>query len=510
MREVETRVMTVMVATGNGDLDRHLANLKLDRLDCVLQTKPVGPSGGLIGYREAVYDLVEQYRPQVLVLSDNLQGRMDILEIVAAVTGLGVRVVFIADHSHKPGDPFLSKLVDLHVHDILIGETIQLADIEEAIFYPGDYQKVKHLQQVWTSVPAAPTEEAGQLAKMKKEEPEQEEKAREGAPPAPAASVVVTKVVVERRVVGAFWPVVPGAGASTLAFYTAKALAEQGVPTLLVELDWMFPSLAMRTGLSHPQKNILSAVEAVVTGNVGQARESILTASVAAELVGENPLVHKALRLLPERLGVLCLPEAPPWVKVETAWGADKKSWLNFIQFLVFQSGYERVIFDLSSNYLHPSVSVALNSAFQVWAVCASEWAAVACWKRSVPVLEKQGFLLNERVRVVLNRYADTPGMTPEAVREVTGVPVLTVQDLGREMTVALGNMAFLPNEVFGPLLADLGIYEENAGGKRGLRFPLFRKGRSQVFNRFDVIRRSGGEEPTAKTEVGGIQPQRK
>lgn len=54
----------------------------------------------------------------------------------------------------------------------------------------------------------------------------------------------------------AFWSNHINEGKRTISQSVATALAENGYKVLYVELDYMHPSLAISTGLTHPKKNI--------------------------------------------------------------------------------------------------------------------------------------------------------------------------------------------------------------------------------------------------------------
>lgn len=101
---------------------------------------------GATVYREGVARAIDQKNPDIIIIRETLDGKMDILSVVHEIrSGFpNVRVIFLAG-KREPGDPLLANLVGYGVYDILYGEKINANEVISLIRTPNEYAHVRNL-----------------------------------------------------------------------------------------------------------------------------------------------------------------------------------------------------------------------------------------------------------------------------------------------------------------------------------------------------------------------------
>lgn len=129
----------VMFAIGNRDFEDHIR----ERL-----SKSYNFVGEVVS-KESVLNKVRTVRPDILLLRENLMGKMNILEVVHNLVNEfdDVRIVFLAS-KREPGDVFLTQLVNYGVYDILHGESAKLGQVERLMSHPNKRSDVQYLQPI--------------------------------------------------------------------------------------------------------------------------------------------------------------------------------------------------------------------------------------------------------------------------------------------------------------------------------------------------------------------------
>lgn len=102
---------------------------------------------GSVPYREGIIPNISNLHPDVILLTESLQGSVSIDSIIydIRVRFRNVRVVLLAG-KHEPGDDFLSTTISRGVYDIIFGGTATIEDIVRKIREPASYADVAYLQ----------------------------------------------------------------------------------------------------------------------------------------------------------------------------------------------------------------------------------------------------------------------------------------------------------------------------------------------------------------------------
>lgn len=136
--------MKVLLATGDQALDAYLS-------------KHAGiQEVGRAVFAEQLVGLVPSLKPDVVLFSETIPiSRLDqkaahvgaesnILNIMETIVEEGIRVVMIIN-DRPPGHPFLERLIGLGIYDLVIGDTVNVEQVIDALHHPGTRKKVKHL-----------------------------------------------------------------------------------------------------------------------------------------------------------------------------------------------------------------------------------------------------------------------------------------------------------------------------------------------------------------------------
>ncbi|MBO8128930.1 MAG: P-loop NTPase [Peptococcaceae bacterium] len=103
--------MKVLLATSMEDLEDALEAAQGSSFSVIAKVRS----------REDVVTYSSELRPDTVVLSPELSGQMDILDVIYQLRSLDIRIVFIAG-SLDPGDVTITKIIEYGVRDIIFGE----------------------------------------------------------------------------------------------------------------------------------------------------------------------------------------------------------------------------------------------------------------------------------------------------------------------------------------------------------------------------------------------------
>lgn len=293
--------MTVLIGTGNALLDNHL------QLNINKQTEKVN-------YLEEIHDIVSRISEEdVVILSSYLPSVNDETEqqrmaafnkTIQLVLEKGTRIVFLTEILFPLQDLYL--LYDLGIYDLIVSEdngNVNLKDIINKITNPTSSQEAKTLLER-ISKKQSPYDQRGMLKNAASSELYQHLEYREVPgvnevshqplyetnpvshfenevqqvntdphnykdsaltrltptrhPIQPSRQKAVEKSATEHAEAKlfAFWAASTEVGKRTLSQSYAMEIAKLGYSVLYVEFDYLNPTLALTTALSHPDKNL--------------------------------------------------------------------------------------------------------------------------------------------------------------------------------------------------------------------------------------------------------------
>lgn len=96
-------------------------------------------------YREGILQGVADYRPDVILIREGLQGNANLTEIIykLKVNFSDTRIIFIAG-DREVGDALLATLVQLGIYDLIIGSKVNAIDMLKKIVAPNSFSDVAH------------------------------------------------------------------------------------------------------------------------------------------------------------------------------------------------------------------------------------------------------------------------------------------------------------------------------------------------------------------------------
>lgn len=96
-------------------------------------------------YREGIIQGVTDYKPDVILIREGLQGNANLTEIIykLKVNFPQTRIIFIAG-DREPGDAFLATLIQYGVYDLLVGSKVNVVDMLKRIVKPNNISHVAH------------------------------------------------------------------------------------------------------------------------------------------------------------------------------------------------------------------------------------------------------------------------------------------------------------------------------------------------------------------------------
>lgn len=97
-------------------------------------------------YREGILQGVADYRPDVILIREGLQGNANLTDIIykLKVNFSDTRIIFIAG-DREVGDALLATLVQLGIYDLIIGSKVNAIDMLKKIVAPNTFSDVAHL-----------------------------------------------------------------------------------------------------------------------------------------------------------------------------------------------------------------------------------------------------------------------------------------------------------------------------------------------------------------------------
>lgn len=332
------RIYKVLMATGINDLNVGVS--KLDQCEIV----------GICKNRDALYDDVDKYNPQIVITSDWLEGDEALPELLLDLKRQNhyIRFIYLAgqlDPRNQSRVDELGRLVLSGVYDICISKNINLEVIDNLIKYPKSEDSVSFLAKNILKAPAP--------SDFIKEEV------------LTGLSYAGNLVKGTMDNVYVFTSIKPGTGKSFLSVNTACAIAKYGIvkedgtkPRIaLIEADLQTLSIGTILDMKEDKKkNMKSSMEAISTifdkGNmIGDDHSVMLVNKVIKECMvpyknADNLFVLTGSTLTPEEIDSLKItPE-------------------YYIYLLdVIRKDYDVVIIDTNSSMFHITTFPVLQKA---------------------------------------------------------------------------------------------------------------------------------------------------
>lgn len=239
--------MKIVLATGSPRVNTQIENKFKEEVEIV--GKPL--------YREAIFGVLEEQEPEVLILSDRLEGTLEIAELILRTRANfpHTRIIMITANHTPENKSFLYRFL---VYDLL-NDTFNEQDIRQALFKPKswvdiaeeipelkDFQKPKDLQLGKANLSEMETIDQTNYKKI--------------------VPNVTEKDSLYQEIV-AFWSVLDQSGKTFSAVNTALFLASnKDLKILLIDFNIENPNVHLHFGFSDANKNLGALIEDIEEG----------------------------------------------------------------------------------------------------------------------------------------------------------------------------------------------------------------------------------------------------
>ena len=480
--------MSVLLATGVKELDLSLQN--------ALKAKQ------RIEYLEELeYAIISNPDTQVLILSEYIPSLAEepnknykyqsLLENFKYSKKNNVRVIFLTTSDIPKW--VLGKLFTLGVYDLILtdgnvnDETIKSfffnpttkKQAEELISTLEENQRITSFEQEETTVSNdsyiyneesihneydVQEEQEDEVVEQEKHLMENQEGLNKVVPKTKETIVVNREYENETKEVRniSFWGVSPGVGTRTIAQSFAKNAAERGAKVLFVELDYLRPSFAVTSGLTHPTKNLLQLAMQQVEHNDFDIEMFIAKPN---EIKVQKKSLKKVINDIPTNLHFLALPKD---YRVESFPEIEEgKEFIDELNRQLKSLKYDLIIFNLPSevNNLF-SYPIMLNMD-KIYNIMTLHPAHIQNYLNLREMLEKSSIDM-DCIQTILNKV-------PKGISKEQGDSIINEKtilnipyDLERtekELNIQMGSP--LIDEKVNELLNHLGLEDEKSENKR-------------------------------------------
>lgn len=357
-----------------------------------------------VGEQDKLVSAITEHRPDAVVISEYLPGKKEILEYLRelreTVAGRAARLVMLGDE-HEPKDQFLSTCISLGIYDIFFGN-INYRELVSSLSTP----------RTWSDVADLLDPRNVHLGEKQTEETKEN-----------ALAALADELAVGNQTVAAFWSPKPGTGVSTLAFSAAVALAQSGFRTALVELDWHYPSLAMRSGLSHPERTTEQAYRDFLDGRPTRLKDRLITQEWMLEHLNKNrQALRSEIKSLPNNLAALSIGESTQF----SNWPKEQQGVVvDMVSALTLKLNYDCVILDIPSGPATFSTSDSLHCATKIYIVLEPDISIIPVLRDRIESLNLLlGIDILKKSYFVINKFKNNSELIIENLAEALGAPL--------------------------------------------------------------------------------------
>lgn len=386
---------------------------------------------GVTVYREGIIKLIEQKKPDIVIIRETLEGKENLLNIVyqIKVQYPQVRIIFIAG-KRAPGDSLLATLVSYSVYDILYGETINVYDLIELIRKPNQFKDVKHLQPVPlfdektnTVIFEAPepiikekevikeiyvgsnnnVEVKNNSKKDSKNNDKSDNKNINKEDKIPFTPKYYNTNGLKQQIIN-FIGSKSGVGNTSVAINTAVMLAEQGFKVLFIELDDNFPTVSYWYDITKISEGIDTAISYIIS----QKFDKILNSVIKIEdIKRKDTPMKKVYEKFPDKLHFLFFSQNYTILnkKINMDYIEQTNNMKDLYFYFLTQGGYDFIIIDSKADIKRNDVINSIIYSNKLVFTVTQDVSSIGYMLFSINELEKKGINVKDKCIYVLNKY---------------------------------------------------------------------------------------------------------
>lgn len=458
-------MIKIYLAMGHKDLENFIINHK------PLLEKELKDSIEFVGravYREATLQGVKDTKPDILMLRESLQGKLNISDLIydIKVSSSKTRIIVLTG-DRSIGDPFLASLVNWGVYDLLIGNKVNTKELLKSIVYPKEFSDVamyapkatinENTNQVVYEQPIIPTQKVetkekeqfdrkieqatatkpikiNEVNPIKKEKPKQKKSL--------FGRKIESKTINQQIVT--FVGGSEGVGNSHIAFNTAVNLANEGFNILYMDLNNKHSAMDTIFQLGYEDIGLDKALEATDNQDYETIEQCIGTIPKALSVISKKDYLYNTYIKLPTTLNFMFFSQLCMNGQVNVV--ASLPKFQKLMQMLLRDFHFDVIILDAPANMRNPLTQMSIMYAEKLFFTVTQDNSVLASLIKGTRVLDNKNIMFKNKMNIIINKFEKCDFSSKNVYQLLSGnldydsFSIYTMPNLNREFISASFN----------------------------------------------------------------------
>lgn len=458
-------MIKIYLAMGHKDLENFIINHK------PLLEKELKDSIEFVGravYREATLQGVKDTKPDILMLRESLQGKLNISDLIydIKVSSSKTRIIVLTG-DRSIGDPFLASLVNWGVYDLLIGNKVNTKELLKSIVYPKEFSDVamyapkatinENTNQVVYEQPIIPTQKV-----ETKEEEQFDRKIEQATATKPIKINEVNPIKKEKpkqkkslfgrkiepktinQQIVTFVGGSEGVGNSHIAFNTAVNLANEGFNILYMDLNNKHSAMDTIFQLGYEDIGLDKALEATDNQDYETIEQCIGTIPKALSVISKRDYLYNTYIKLPTTLNFMFFSQLCMNGQVNVV--ASLPKFQKLMQMLLRDFHFDVIILDAPANMRNPLTQMSIMYAEKLFFTVTQDNSVLASLIKGTRVLDNKNIMFKNKMNIIINKFEKCDFSSKNVYQSLSGnldydsFPIYTMPNLNREFISASFN----------------------------------------------------------------------
>lgn len=450
---------------GHKDLENFIINHK------PLLEKELKDSIEFVGravYREATLQGVKDTKPDILMLRESLQGKLNISDLIydIKVSSSKTRIIVLTG-DRSIGDPFLASLVNWGVYDLLIGNKVNTKELLKSIVYPKEFSDVamyapkatinENTNQVVYEQPIIPTQKV-----ETKEEEQFDRKIEQATATKPIKINEVNPIKKEKpkqkkslfgrkiepktinQQIVTFVGGSEGVGNSHIAFNTAVNLANEGFNILYMDLNNKHSAMDTIFQLGYEDIGLDKALEATDNQDYETIEQCIGTIPKALSVISKKDYLYNTYIKLPTTLNFMFFSQLCMNGQVNVV--ASLPKFQKLMQMLLRDFHFDVIILDAPANMRNPLTQMSIMYAEKLFFTVTQDNSVLASLIKGTRVLDNKNIMFKNKMNIIINKFEKCDFSSKNVYQLLSGnldydsFSIYTMPNLNREFISASFN----------------------------------------------------------------------
>lgn len=458
-------MIKIYLAMGHKDLENFIINHK------PLLEKELKDSIEFVGravYREATLQGVKDTKPDILMLRESLQGKLNISDLIydIKVSSSKTRIIVLTG-DRSIGDPFLASLVNWGVYDLLIGNKVNTKELLKSIVYSKEFSDVamyapkatinENTNQVVYEQPIIPTQKV-----ETKEEEQFDRKIEQATATKPIKINEVNPIKKEKpkqkkslfgrkiepktinQQIVTFVGGSEGVGNSHIAFNTAVNLANEGFNILYMDLNNKHSAMDTIFQLGYEDIGLDKALEATDNQDYETIEQCIGTIPKALSVISKRDYLYNTYIKLPTTLNFMFFSQLCMNGQVNVV--ASLPKFQKLMQMLLRDFHFDVIILDAPANMRNPLTQMSIMYAEKLFFTVTQDNSVLASLIKGTRVLDNKNIMFKNKMNIIINKFEKCDFSSKNVYQSLSGnldydsFPIYTMPNLNREFISASFN----------------------------------------------------------------------